>query len=108
MDIKNLKIDINATLGTKYWLTNIYPVNVYKNNKRTDEICGYRYMIVLPDKGLDKIGVKIDGERRMDVPENFVPVEFDGLELYMYWMDGKPQVGARAKDIRPAVEILVD
>ena len=60
----------------------------------------------MPDKGLDKVNVKIDGKRRMDIPDNFVAVDFDGLELYVYWLDGKPQIGARAADIRPVIEAV--
>ena len=47
-----LKIDVVATLGKRYWLTEVRPVYKYTDNKKTDEIDGYRYTIVLPERGL--------------------------------------------------------
>lgn len=57
-----LKIDVVATLGKRYWLTEVRPVYKYTDNKKTDEIDGYRYTIVLPERGLEKISVKIEGK----------------------------------------------
>lgn len=106
MKLSQVKIDVQKTLGKKYWLTEIYPVNVYVDNKRTNEIGGYRYTVVLPERGLEKIAVKIEGKKRMDTPQNYVEVEFDELELYIYWLNGQPQVGARAQDIHPVIEVV--
>jgi len=55
--------------------------------------------VALPEKGLDKINVRIDGEKRMDTPDGYVEVRFDGLEVFIYWSQSQPQVGARAADI---------
>ena len=59
-----LKIDVVATLGKRYWLTEVRPVYKYTDNKKTDEIDGYRYTIVLPERGLEKISVKSVSTRR--------------------------------------------
>jgi len=101
-----LKIDVVATLGKRYWLTEVRPVYKYIDNKKTDEIDGYRYTIVLPERGLEKISVKIEGKKRIDTPDNYVEVDFSNLELYIYWLSGQPQIGARAKDIHLAMEVV--
>ena len=101
-----LKIDVVATLGKRYWLTEVRPVYKYTDNKKTAEIDGYRYTIVLPERGLEKISVTIEGKKRIDTPDNYVEVDFSNLELYIYWLSSQPQIGARAKDIHLAMEVV--
>lgn len=98
MKITDLIIDPKS-LGSKLWLMEVSPAYEYQNNRRTDTVLGYRYTVALPDKGLDKINVRIDGEKRMDTSDGYVEVRFDGLEVFIYWSQGQPQVGARAADI---------
>ena len=88
-----------ASLGKRFWLVDVIPSYAYQNGQRTDTVTGYRYTVALPDKGLDKINVRIDGEQRMDAPDGFIEVRFDGLEPYLYWSGGEYQLGARAKGI---------
>jgi len=88
------------SLGGKFWLTDVVPTYEYKDNKRTDRILAYRYVVALPDKMLDKIGVRIEGAKLLDAPESgYVEVSFTGLEVYMYWLNGSYQVGARAEGV---------
>lgn len=89
-----------VSLGERMWLTEIRPVYAYINNVKTNEIIGHKYSLVLPDKGLERIDVKIEGRKRMDAPEGYVEVEFEDLELYIYWYQKGYKVGARATDIR--------
>jgi len=99
MRIQDLIID-NRSLGSKYWLVDIVPAYEYKDNRRTDTVTGHKYFIALPEKGLEKIAVRIDGKPLMEKPESgFVEVKFDGLELYFYWSNGQPQVAAKATGI---------
>ena len=86
-------------LGNKLWLVDVTPAYEYQNNRRTDTILGYRYAVALPEKGLDKINVRIDGDRQMEPPNGFVEVRFDNLEVFIYWSQGQPQVGAKATGI---------
>lgn len=89
------------TLGSKLWLVDVQPTYNYVDGHRTDTITGYRYIIALPEKGLEKISVRIDGEQKTDAPNGFVEVIFQNLELYIYWgAQNQPQVGARATDIQ--------
>ena len=90
------------SLGNKLWLVEVSPAYEYQNNRRTDTILGYRYTVALPDKGLDKINVRIDGDKLMDAPDGYVEVRFDGLEVFIYWSQGQPQVGAKATGIHLA------
>ena len=92
----------SRSLGTKMWLTEVAPVYEYKDNKRVDNITGYRYTVALPEKSLEKIGIKIEGKKLMDAPESgYTEVNCTGLEIFLYWLNGSYQVGARAKGISP-------
>lgn len=98
MKITDLIIDPRS-LGNKLWLVDVTPAYEYQNNKRTDTVLGYRYAVALPEKGLDKINVRIDGDKRMEALDGYVEVRFDDLEVFIYWSQGQPQVGAKATGI---------
>ena len=100
MKIIDLQIDLKS-LGNKLWLVEVTPAYAYQDNHRTDTIIGYRYTVALPERNLDKISVRIDGAKRMDSPNGYVEVRFEGLELYLYWSHGEYQLGARATNIHP-------
>ena len=51
------------SLGDKLWLVDVSPAYEYKDGKRTDTVLGYRYSVALPEKGLDKVDVRIDGQQ---------------------------------------------
>jgi hypothetical protein len=89
----------SQSLGNKFWLVEVSPAYEYQNNRRTDTVLGYRYTVALPEKGLEKINVRIDGDKLMDSPDGYVEVRFDGLEVFIYWSQGQPQVGAKATGI---------
>lgn len=95
MKITDLIIDPRS-LGSKLWLVEVSPAYEYRENRKTDTVLGYRYTVAMPEKGLDKINVRIDGDKRMDAPDGYAEVRFDGLEVFIYWSQGQPQVGARA------------
>lgn len=98
MKISDLIISPKS-LGDKLWLVEVAPAYEYQNQQRTNNILGYRYTIALPEKGLDKINVRIDGEKRMDTPDGYVEVRLDGLEVYIYWAKNDYHVGATATGI---------
>lgn len=98
MKITDLIIDPKS-LGNKLWLVDVTPAYEYQNNKRTDTVLGYRYAVALPEKDLDKINVRIDGDKRMEAPNGYAEVRFDDLEVFIYWSKGQPQVGAKATGI---------
>lgn len=100
MKLTDIIID-RKTVGKTLLLVDVFPVYHYKNGKQTEEIEGYRYMLVLPDKNFQKIGVKILGSQQMNKPEDgYVDVTLDGLELFLYWMDGQYRLGAKATAIK--------
>ncbi|MBR5799500.1 MAG: hypothetical protein IKY23_05505 [Lachnospiraceae bacterium] len=99
MNPTDLVIDAHASLG-RTLLTDVSPVFEYKNNVRTDTLLGYKYEVALPEHNLDKVWIKINGKKLMDAPQNsFCEVIFDGLELFLYTMQGRTHVGARATGI---------
>ena len=78
LNIRNLKID-PTSLGEKMLLVDITPAYEYKDGRRLDTVTGYRYIVALPEHGLEKLGVKIDGKQLLDKPDGFAEVEFIGL-----------------------------
>ena len=95
LNIRNLKID-PTSLGEKMLLVDITPAYEYKDGRRLDTVTGYRYIVALPEHGLEKLGVKIDGKQLLEKPDGFAEVEFDGLEVFAYEAQGKTQISARA------------
>lgn len=87
------------SLGDKLWLVDVAAAFEFKDGKRTDNIVGFRYSVALPEKGLDKIDVRIDGPQQLDAPNGYVDVRFDGLEVFIYWSKGDYHVGAKAVGI---------
>ena len=76
MKITDLIIDPRS-LGSKLWLVEVSPAYEYQNNRRTDTVLGYRYTVAMPEKGLDKINVRIDGDKRMDAPDGILTLLSD-------------------------------
>lgn len=101
MKITDLMIDPKS-LGSKLWLVDVAPSYEYKDGHRTDNITGYRYSVALPERGLDKIDVHIDGAQQLEPPDGYAAVQFDNLELRIYWTKGDYKVGARATGIHLA------
>lgn len=99
LKITDLIIDPRS-LGSKFWLVSIDPAYSYQNGQRTSEISGYRYTVALPEKNLEKVGIKIPGKQLLDAPENgYMEVTFTGLELYFYWQNGQPNIAAKATGV---------
>lgn len=98
LNIRDLKIDV-ASLGAKKLLVEVIPAYEYKDKQRTDNITGYRYVICLVEHHLEKLSVRIDGPQRMEQPDGFVEVEFEGLEVGAYESQGKVMFTAKAADI---------
>ena len=98
MKITDLIIDPKS-FGEKLWLVDIAPAYEYKNNQRTENVTGYRYSVVMVEKSMDKINVRIDGKQLMEKPDGYAEVRFTGLEAFIYWSNGQPQVGAKATGI---------
>lgn len=98
MKLSDLIIDPH-TVGQHLLLVDVSPYYKYVNNQKTDEIEGYKYSVAMAEKGLEKINVKIAGQKLMETPESFVEVKFTGLELSVYMMNNKPEIGAKATGI---------
>lgn len=98
LNIRDLRID-PACLGRKKLLVDIVPVYEYKDNKRTDTVVAYRYIVALPELRLEKLGVRIEGRQLMEKPDGFAEVEFDGLEVSAYESQGHAQITAKAAGV---------
>ena len=98
MKITDLIIDTKS-LGSKLWLVEVSPAYEYRENRKTDTVLGYRYSVALPEKGLDKVDVRIDGQQQAEAPDGYAEVRFDNLEVFIYWSKGDYRVGAKATGI---------
>lgn len=106
ISISDLKFRSDS-LGDQFVLVNIFPFHTYANGVQTAEIGGFKYQVAAPSLGYEKFSVKIPGNKRLiELPpdKSHMAVEFDDLEFYVYWRDRQPQVGARAKNIRPVAD----
>lgn len=99
MKLSDVIID-NSTLGSSLKVVETKPIYEYADGKRTTKIKGYKYTVVMPDRGYDRIEVKIEGSLQLDVTDNPIDVTFDGLELYIFWYNGAYTLGAKATAIR--------
>ena len=86
MNINLVEIDANKTVGKNPVLVDVAPSYVYENGKRTGEVSGFKYTVALPDKAFEKLTVKIDGECKLEKPDDkhYPVVIFDGLEMRPY------------------------
>ena len=73
----------------------------------TDKIIGFRYVIALPAHGFEKLSVKIAGDQQIELPdgEEYIPVEFDGLDIRVYETNGHAQLTASATSIHAVKEV---
>ena len=102
MDIKNIVIEAYKTVGTDLMLVSVLPAYEYDNGKRTDNISGYKYEVVLPHRAYEKLSVKILGDVRLDLQEDeAVFVSFTDLVLTLYWTPQGYRISASASDIKP-------
>lgn len=87
MNINLIAIDANKTIGKNPVLVDVAPAYVYENGKRTGEVSGFKYTVALPDKAFEKLTIKIDGECKLEKPDDrhYPVVIFDGLEMRPYW-----------------------
>lgn len=101
MNLNLIQIDPYATLGNVALLTNISPAFAYTDGKRTNNVVGYRYEVVLPERVFEKLSVRVDGEKRLELPENETPqVVFEGLKMSLYWTPQGHNVKTTAENIK--------
>lgn len=96
-------VDVEKTVGKDFRLVDIFPVYKYEDKKRTDEIIGYKYDVVLPDRKFQHLTVKILGEKKLEIGNSDVSVVFTDLSLSLYPRDFSSYgVSATATDVKPA------
>ena len=102
LNIRDLKIDAEATTGKPLLLIKEAPTFAFENGVATQRVDGTRYTVACPGCGMESLAVKVPGPQTLSRGERaIVPVQFEGLELYIYFRDSKPMVGARATAIKP-------
>ena len=100
LSLKQLVIDSAATLGTPLLVCKAAPTFEYVNGSPTNKRDGTRYTVAAPAAEMATVNIKVSGPQALDMGgKAIVPVEFDSLELYIYYRDGKPMVAGRAKGV---------
>lgn len=88
IDIRDIKVDVSS-FGDSFILTDIVPVYEYKDDKRTDNIEGYRYIVAIPKMKFEKMGVKIESDEPLiDLVDlnasDGLKVTFENLRIGLY------------------------
>lgn len=100
LSLKQLVIDSAATLGTPLLLCKAAPTFEYVNGAPTNKRDGTRYTVAAPAAGMATINIKVPGPQGVEMDgKAIIPVEFDSLEIYIYYRDSKPMVAGRAKGV---------
>lgn len=99
INLADLRVD-PASLGQKMILTEIRPIYAYADGKRTSTQTGFKYFVALPQHHFEKLGVRVDGKKQLEMPEDAALVVFDGLEVSVFAIDGHVQISAKAKSIK--------
>lgn len=98
LNAKDLKFD-PASLGNKLILCDIVKNYGYVDGHKTENIIGYKYVVALPEHGLEKLSVKIDGDKLLEFNNEYPCVNFENLELSLYVRDNVAYVSAKATGI---------
>ncbi len=81
-----LYIDPNC-FGKDMLLVETAPYYEYIDKVRSNNILGYKYTVVLPQRGFEKLDVKISGNKLLDVkPGDNISVSFKDLQVKPYLM----------------------
>jgi len=102
MEIQDLIIDANATVGNNLLFTDIIPIHEYDSEKKkTGKISAYKYGIVMPDRQYNKIYVKIPGKQLLNSPtkNECESVILENLQFSIYFFNGIPKIIATATGI---------
>ena len=58
MDIKNAKIDVLGSVGSKLLLIDVIPSYAYVDGRRTSTVTGYKYIVILEENKFDRLSVR--------------------------------------------------
>ena len=93
MNILDVVIDANASVGKNLLLTDVRPYYAYAGNQKLDKVVGYRYDVVLTEKKFEKLSVKVEGKQKVELSD-------DDLKLRLYTMSGGYNIAATANNVR--------
>lgn len=99
INITDLKIDVSC-LGDQFILTDVIPMYEYKNNERTDNIEGHRYVVALPQFKFEKIAVRVEDGNipSIEITEGESKnVYFENLDVSIFYNFNEKKYGVTAK-----------
>ena len=74
-----------ACLGSIMLANDVSPYYEFKDGKRTNTILGYRYTVLLPERGYESLSVKVPGPKTLDIKAGgCLRVEFTDLCVRPY------------------------
>lgn len=85
--LNQIMVDSKKTLGEGLVLVDIEKSFVYDKNVKTDEIDGFKYIVLSPNLAYEKVSIKIKGDSckfpEFKVGMN-IPVKFSNLEITLF------------------------
>lgn len=105
IQVRDLVIDNEKTVGENLLLTDVFPTYKYDQGIKTEEIVGYTYVVLLASRQYQQLRIKIPGNCQIEqsLLHNSTPrVHVQGLKLTPYAMNGRTGVAAKAE----AIEII--
>ena len=101
LKLQDVKIDAKTTVGAPLVLCRVQPTVAYEGGMPTAHRDGTRFTVACPGADMRTLAVKVPGPQALDLEDSGITfVDFDGLEIYSYFKEGKVYVAGRAKAIR--------
>lgn len=106
MNIRKIPVDVKTLLHNAM-LVSIAPAYEYQNGNRTDKMSGYKYNVLLPNLGYEKVAVKVSGDKQLDVGDEAIGVVFDNAEAKLYCIDGRYDISITASSVKSSKSTAV-
>ena len=94
----------NASFGASMLFAACSEYYDYNGGVRSAARSGYKYDVLLPAHGMERLTVKIPGEQRIPDTAPLTPVSFVGLRVRPYPMDKGIGLSATAENITIATQ----
>lgn len=105
IQIRDLIIDTEKTIGESLLSTGIFPTFKYVDGLKTEDVIGYTYVVLLASRNFQQLRIKIPGACQIEqriLQDHSPRVHVEGLQLIPYTMNGRSGVAAKAE----AIEVI--
>lgn len=100
IEVKDIVVDVEATLGSPLWLVDKRPLFEYRDGVRGNQT-GWTFSVVAPSRRMKKLNVKIeDLTQDVEIGNDIVEVEFKNLAIKLYRTKDGCGISAAAEAIK--------